>query len=183
LWSHTLWATLFAWITSFSSWFHQVVTFLTLFAITIRLRSHIRAADEATAALNNWQSTSAYAIPDFLRRRTIRCLQKGMPHLTVYFRQGRKSMNDSWPKQSLYQVHLCTSVSDKSVHDAQCVVSSQLKQERSVIIWGTCSAPSKKILHRANVCFVAHETHVTAQPCRHTKSEGFPTPKNYAIYI
>ena len=75
------------------------------------------------------------------------------------------------------------SVSDKSVHDAQCVVSSQLQQERSVIIWETCSAPSQKILLWGNVSFVAHETHVTAQPCKHTKSEGLPTPKSYAIYI
>jgi len=35
--------------------------------------------------------------------------------------------------------------------------------------------PSKKILHWANVCCVAHETHATEQPCRHTKSEEFPT--------
>jgi len=34
------------------------------------------------------------------------------------------------------------------------------------------SVPSKKILHRANGCFVAH--HTTAQPYRRTDSEAFP---------
>jgi len=35
------------------------------------------------------------------------------------------------------------------------------------------SVPYKKILHWANVCFVAHKAHAIAQPCRHTTSEAF----------
>jgi len=35
--------------------------------------------------------------------------------------------------------------------------------------------PSKKIIRWANACFVAHDAHATAQPCRYTNSEGFPT--------
>jgi len=41
----------------------------------------------------------------------------------------------------------------------------------------TSSVPSKEILHCANVCFIAYEAHATAQPCRHTTSEAFPTLK------
>jgi len=32
------------------------------------------------------------------------------------------------------------------------------------------SVSSQKFLHRANVCFVAHEAHAIAQPCRHANS-------------
>jgi len=46
------------------------------------------------------------------------------------------------------------------------------------------SVPSKKILHWANVCFVAHEAHGIAQPCRHINSEAFPTLKRLCdIYM
>jgi len=46
------------------------------------------------------------------------------------------------------------------------------------------SAPSKKILHWANVCFIAHEAHAAAQPCRLTNSEAFPTLKGLCdMYI
>jgi len=41
-----------------------------------------------------------------------------------------------------------------------------------VVTWmPTHSVPSKKVLHWANVCFVAHEAHGVAQPCRHTNSK------------
>ena len=48
------------------------------------------------------------------------------------------------------------------------------------------SVPSKKIPRRANVCLVAYEAHATAQPCRHTNSEAFPTLKglcDICIYL
>jgi len=46
------------------------------------------------------------------------------------------------------------------------------------------SVPSKKILHWANLCFVAHEAHASTQPCRHRNSEVFPTLKGLCdIYI
>jgi len=39
------------------------------------------------------------------------------------------------------------------------------------------SVPSEKILRWANVCFVAHEAHATAQPCRNATNEAFLTLK------
>ena len=36
---------------------------------------------------------------------------------------------------------------------------------------------SKKILRWTNVCFVAHEAHAIAQPCRQRNSDAFPTIK------
>ena len=56
----------------------------------------------------------------------------------------------------------------------------QLKAQKQS---GVSSIPSKKILHWANVCFVEHEAHAIAQPCRHTNSEAFPALRGYAICI
>jgi len=42
--------------------FHQEVTFLLSFVTLIGVYSRIRAADEATAALNNCHSSSAFAV-------------------------------------------------------------------------------------------------------------------------
>jgi len=38
------------------------------------------------------------------------------------------------------------------------------------------SAPSKKIVHWANVCYVAHWAHAIARPCRHATNEAFQSP-------
>ena len=59
-------------------------------------------------------------------------------------------------------------------------IDSEISRTRSGLClswWLVGSVPSKKILRWANVCFVAREAHATAQPCRHTTGEAFPTFK------
>ena len=48
---------------------------------------------------------------------------------------AQKSTSDHRPKESLNQVCLCTTVLKKSVHGAQCVVTPQLQQNPSCIIY------------------------------------------------
>ena len=54
----------------------------------------------------------------------------------------------------------------------------------SMLLGLAISVPSKKTLHGANVCFVMHEAHATAQPCRHTNSKTFPKVEGLCdIYV
>jgi len=64
-------ATFFARIASFTSWFHQEDTFFSLFTTPSGFRPHIRAEDEATAALDSFTSPlRPLCIPGALGTRT-----------------------------------------------------------------------------------------------------------------
>jgi len=63
--------------------------------------------------------------------------------------------------------------------DVNCICTQRVKTTRVA-----ASVPSKKILLWGNVCFVAHKAHASAQSCRHTNSETYPTLKGLCdVYI
>ena len=70
--------------------------------------------------------------------------------------QLKLPMRNCWPNESPHQVYLCTSLLEKSVHYAQCVITAQLQQEISVITYVSITTSANRTLPYpsvvSNVC-------------------------------